>query len=203
LTRKCSSSASTIASSSGRSEPGTAAANSRAGAMGRELCARCPPFHPRRPRPSLLGQICPQPLGRRARWSHPLRQSPSPRRGDPAPLSGRGLRMNRHSGTDDEGYTHEPVMLDEIVELLTATPDGLVVDPLSAGVATRRPSFRPPRPPPARHRPRPGRRVGRRRRLDAFGSRARVCRAALTVWRRSSQRRRPSNLSWRSFSTSG
>jgi len=83
--------------------------------------------------------------------------------------------MNRHSGTDDEGYTHEPVMLDEIVELLTATPDGLVVDATvgGGGHAAALLSASPglhllgiDRDPAAVS--------AARRRLDAFGSRARV-----------------------------
>lgn len=44
-----------------------------------------------------------------------------------------GLRMNCGGVTGGGRYPHQPVMVDEIVELLTATPDGLVVDATVGG----------------------------------------------------------------------
>jgi 16S rRNA (cytosine1402-N4)-methyltransferase len=47
--------------------------------------------------------------------------------------SAAGLRMKRHGGAGDGGYNHEPVMVDEIVDLLASTPDGLAVDATVGG----------------------------------------------------------------------
>lgn len=45
-----------------------------------------------------------------------------------------GLRMNREIEVGgDEVYSHEPVMVTEIVDLLTATPDGVVLDATVGG----------------------------------------------------------------------
>ncbi len=105
-----------------------------------------------------------------------------------------GLRMNRGGVTGEGRYAHEPVMVDEIVDLLTATPDGLVVDATVGGgghaaallAASPRLHLIGLDRDPAAVVGRPS--AARRLRIAGAGRAG----AALTVWPRPSPRRRPS-----------